>query len=306
MKSWITGSVIAVVAFVSACSGETATPPPPEQGDTETRIIEYLADNVRPGQVVVVSELFNDVFSSAEEQAALDQLFNTFFKIPMFLVQFESSAGQPPTLEEISEQFNFTIPGQADVMLRVMESDPRIPEFFQRDAATGEITSLDVEPIRNHPQFGQAIERSLAGWVGRELPSFAMETFAGGEISSADVAGRPYMMYVWFSNCPPCVQTSPLLVGLHEQYSESGFEIVAANADRVLQLPYDDQVRSDYVEELGIQFVTSHITEDIQNSFGGVSVFPTMFFVNSEGVIVRHFMNFQEESVLEEAIQAIL
>ena len=102
------------------------------------------------------------------------------------------------------------------------------------------------------------------------------------------------------------MQTSPLLVELYERYEESGFEIIAANADRFLQLPYDDQVRTDYVDELGIRFVTSHITEEVQNAFGGVNIFPTMFFVDGEGVVVRHFVNFQEESVLEEAIQSTL
>ena len=89
-------------------------------------------------------------------------------------------------------------------------------------------------------------------------------------------------------------------------FADSGFTIVGANADRYLELPYDDQTRFDYVERLGIRFTNGHLTEDMQNSYGGVSVFPTMFFVNRNGTIVRHFVNFQEKEALEEAVRATL
>src|SRR5688500_15044783 len=97
----------------------------------ETKIVEYLKANVTPGKPVVVSELYNNVFKTPEERAALNRLFNTFFKIPMFIVQYNQASKRIPTLQELSEQFNFKVPGQADVMLRIMESDPRIPKFLE-------------------------------------------------------------------------------------------------------------------------------------------------------------------------------
>jgi len=302
MRLRLPTSVIVLTTVLTGCSAK-----PPELPVTpEARIVSYLAENIRPGQEVVVSELLNEVFRAPEDQAALGRLYNTFLKIPLFLVEFEARTGAIPTLDQISEQFAFTVPGEADVLLRVMESDPRIPHFLERDSETREIVSLDPLPIRNHPLFGQQIERSLAGWEGRVMPPFVMETFDGGEIRSSELDGRPYMVYVWFSNCPPCVATSPLLVDLYERYRNTGFEIVAANADRVLGLPYDDTVRSDYVQKLGIDFVTAHISEDVQNAFGGVAVFPTMFFVDSQGRVVRNLVSFQEESVLEDTVRETL
>lgn len=277
-----------------------------QQPDAETRIINYLQDNLEPGQRIIISDLVNDVFTTPEERIALDGLYNTFFKIPMFLVQFQTSSGRVPTLQEISEQFVFEVDGQADVMLRIMEADPRIPSFFERDPTTGELTSLDVEPIRDHPQFGRAIERTIAGWEGNAIPPFSIETFGGDSITSASLAGKTHMVYIWFTNCPPCVETAPLLVELYDQYRSAGFEIVAANADRLLELPYDDEVRHEYVEKLGIEFTTAYLSEEMQTALGGITVFPTMFFVDREGVIVRHFMNFQEKGVLDEAIRAAL
>ncbi len=44
----------------------------------------------------------------------------------------------------------------------------------------------------------------------------------------------------------------------------------------------------------------------MQQAYGGVSVFPTMFFVDKTGIIVKHFVNFQEKATLEAAIQTAL
>src|SRR5579872_5064943 len=114
-----------------------------QSADAETRIIQYLKTNVQPGKPVIVSDL-NKMFTAPEEQKVLNRLFNTFFKIPMFVVQYNTSTKKIPTLRELAEQFNFTVPGEADVMLRIMDSDPRIPKFLTRDAKSGEITAVDI------------------------------------------------------------------------------------------------------------------------------------------------------------------
>src|SRR6478672_10821648 len=128
-----------------------------QSADAETKIVEYLKANVQPGKPVVVSEL-NKMFTAPEEQKVLNRLFNTFFKIPMFVVQYNTSTKKIPTLREISEQFNFNVPGEADVILRIMESDPRVPKFFDRNPKTGEITRVDIDKIKASPQFSRVIE----------------------------------------------------------------------------------------------------------------------------------------------------
>ncbi len=277
-----------------------------QNSDAETGIIEYLKSNVKPGTPVIVSDLYNKVFTAPEERKVLDRLFNTFFKIPMFIVQYNTSSKKIPTLQEISEQFSFKVAGQADVMLRIMESDPRVPKFLSRDAKTGEITAIDIPKIQANPQFGRALERSITGWEGRPSPPFAVSTYDGGSITSEQLSGQPYLIYFWFTNCPPCIKTSPLLVELHNQYSAKGFKIVAVNADRVLELPYEDKIRADYVRTLGIKFSTAHLSPQMQQAYGGVSVFPTLFFVDRTGLVTKHFVNFQEKSTLDAAIQSVL
>ena len=81
-----------------------------QSADPETKIVDYLKANVEPGKPVVVSEL-NKVFTAPGEQKVLNRLFNTFFKIPMFIVQYNTSTKKIPTLQELSEQFQFKVQG---------------------------------------------------------------------------------------------------------------------------------------------------------------------------------------------------
>jgi thiol-disulfide isomerase/thioredoxin len=290
MQKWFTAALIAMLFQAS---------------DAETKIVQYLKANVQPGKPVIVSEL-NKTFTAPDEQKVLNRLFNTFFKIPMFIVQYNTATKKIPTLAELSEQFNFQVPGEADVMLRIMESDPRIPKFLTRDAKTGEITAVDINQITSNPQFGRVLERTIAGWEGKPEPTFSIQTYDGKTVSSEEMAGKPHLVYIWFTNCPPCVKTSPILAELYNKYSAQGFRIVAANSDKVLELPYDDSVRADYVKKIGIKFTTAYLNTKMQNDFGGVSIFPTMFFVDKNGIIVKHFVNFQDQAALEAAIRSTL
>jgi thiol-disulfide isomerase/thioredoxin len=280
-----------------------ALPPAPE---AETRVVEYLKAHVKPGQAVVVSELYNAVFTTPEERAALNRLFDTFFKMPLYLAQHQRAAGRPPTLSEISEQFRFAVPGEADVMLRIMQSDPRMPDFITRDGTTGEITAVQVDRILAHPRFGKALERTIAGWAGRPAPAFATTAYDGKPLTSEALAGAPHLVYFFFTGCPPCVRTSPFLAALDREHAGKGFRILGLNADRVLDLPYTDADRSAYARQYGWVFTLAHMTAEAQEAYGTVSVFPTMFFVDRRGTIVRHLVGFQEKATLEEATRLAL
>ncbi len=273
---------------------------------SETAVIEYLKANVKPGEPVLVSKLFNEVFTSEADRKALNRLFNTFFKIPLFVVQAQKAKGVPPSLQEISEQFAFSVPGTADVILRIMESDPRMPRFLERDPKTGEILTVNVDRITSHPRFGKVLERTISGWEGNPAPAFAVKTYDGSELSLARLSGKPFLLYFWFTGCPPCVTTTPRLVELDRIYGPKGFTIVALNADRLLDLDYTDAVRADYAKKLGIRFTLGHANAEAQAAYGGVSVFPTIFAVDKAGIVVKHLVNGQEKAVLEAAIKLAL
>ncbi len=57
--------------------------------DAERRIIRYIKENAKPDERLVVSQLYNEVFTTPVERAALDKLTNAFFRIPLFIMEFE-------------------------------------------------------------------------------------------------------------------------------------------------------------------------------------------------------------------------
>lgn len=150
------GLSIAVLATTLLLHGPVPVPGPVQAKpdlDTERRVVEYLRKNVKPGERVVVSDLYNEVFKSPEERRVLERLFNAFFKIPLFVAQYYASTREIPTLAAISRQFNLPIEGEAAVLLTIIDSDPRVPKFIKRDPVSGEITSVDVEAVKKDRRF---------------------------------------------------------------------------------------------------------------------------------------------------------
>jgi hypothetical protein len=157
MYKWIVAAVLVILigaiafAFLRSPREEIAT------GDPETRIIAYLNKNVTPGQPVLVTKLYNEVFTSPEDREALQRLYDKFFKIPAFCVEFNMRTGSIPTLKQISDEFQLTVPGELNVLFRVLESDPRAPKVFERDPSTGEITRIYTDRIASDERFGKPL-----------------------------------------------------------------------------------------------------------------------------------------------------
>ena len=295
-----TRRVTPVVWLFLLLSATIALPQP----DAETRILQYIREHLRPGQPLVVTELYNNVFTRPDERQALDKLYNAFFRIPLFVAQYQEKFGSPPTLKTISEQFDLRAPGAAEVLLRVMESDPRVPRFLARDPKTGEIIHVDIEEIRNDARFGQVLQRQLAGWEGKTAPELELRGIKGDTVSLEQLKGKVVLLYVWFTGCPPCMKETPDLVSLYHELSARGFGIVGANADRFLGLSYDDQMRLRYIRERKIEFPIVHWTRESDKAYGGISIYPALFLIDRKGLVSHHWIGYVPSSELRRAIEA--
>ncbi|HET6962586.1 MAG TPA: TlpA disulfide reductase family protein [Terriglobia bacterium] len=274
--------------------------------DVERKIIEYLKVNLKAGQPVIVSKLHNEVFTSPEERKVLDRLYNIFFKVPAYIAEYYASSHKPPTLAEITHQFNLPIEGEADVILKIIEYDRRVPRFLTRDARTGEITQVDIEKVKADPRFNKVIERTIAGWEGKVAPPFSVQALDGKVLNSSDLRGKPHLVYFWFTHCPPCVQITPHLVSLQRRFTARNFTVVGLNADKILELGYEDSERKAYLEKHKINFPMGHLSPAAQAAYGGVQLFPTLFLVDKDGVIRAHFVNYKDEATLQQAIEKVL
>ncbi len=272
------------------------------QSDPQAKILNYIRDHLKAGQPVRITELYNTVFTTPQDHAALNKLYKDFFRIPMFIVQYQQQFSASPSLKTIAEQFALKTPEEADTLLRVMETDPRVPKFITRDPKTGEITKVDVEMIRNDPRFARGAAHELGGWEGRTAPAFDLAGADGNHLSSAGLSGKVALLYVWFTGCPPCMKEAPALVQLQHEFGAKGFEVVGANADGILGLGIGEEAHRRYAEKEGITFPIVSWTKESNQAYGGISIYPTLFLINRKGMIAGHWVGYTSPATLREAI----
>jgi peroxiredoxin len=295
------GFLVLGLLLASEVPGLAAT-----QQDAETHVLSYIREHLRPGEPLLVSELYNKVFTEPEERKALDKLYSALFRIPLFAVQYQDHFAKPPTLQVIAEQFDLRTPEDADTLLRVLESDPRVPNFLTRDPQTHQITRIDKARILADARFGQAITRHLGGWEGQPAPEFSLTSLKGTELKSESLRGKPVLLYVWFTGCPPCMEEARQLVALDRDFSSRGLTIVGANADRILGLSYDDATRRRYVEAEKIDFPIVNWTRQSDAAYGSIAIFPTLFLIDAKGVIIRHWVRYVSGKELRDALEGML
>jgi len=175
-----------------------------------------------------------------------------------------------------------------------------------RDAGSGEITWVDIEAVKKDKRFNQVIERTLGGWVGKNAPAFTLDLLNGNPWGSANLTGKSYLIYFWFSGCPPCLRLSPHLAGLEKQFRGKNFAILSVNADRLLELSTTDAERAAYIKQQGFRFPVAHLSKKMNEDYGSINVFPTLFLVDSHGIIRKHYIGYQPPELLAADIKELL
>ena len=127
--------------------------------------------------------------------------------------------------------------------------------------------------------FGRDPREVASPLIGRAAPAWTLTTLDGETLSSADLAGRPYIVNFWASWCGPCVDEHPVLTGtradLDDQLAMVGVLYQDATADaeaflaRYGQTGYAHVVDSD--GRLAIDY--------------GVTGPPETFFVDADGIV---------------------
>ncbi len=266
-----------------------------------SEVRQVMADS---GGRVTFSDLHNDSRFGAEERAFLAKLYEIFFQIPPFLKEDLEQTGKLPTRARIGQRFAIS-PASVELLLRVMEADPRVPPMFSRDPDSGEVIAVSVVNIQ---QFVRArgSEVRLGGWEGKPVPQFDLETLDGKRISRQDLEGKHSLLYFWFTGCPPCVRIAPILSRLDREYSSEKFQVIGLNADRVLGIEVGKEQRDQYLAKSETKYVNAHLDAAARKAFGNVNVYPMLFFVDEEGTIVRHLLNFQDEATLATIVKEML
>lgn len=137
------------------------------------------------------------------------------------------------------------------------------------------------------------------GWVDRDAgvalargeaaPALELPRIDGGTASLAELRGRPVVVNLWATWCPPCVREMPSLQRVYERYRDEGLEVLAVAVDDVPGVRQPDGrivgLVSRFVEEHGLTFpIAVDPSGNTERRFG-TEYLPTTVLIDRQGRI---------------------
>ena len=142
----------------------------------------------------------------------------------------------------------------------------------------------------------------VAGNVqGQAAPDFQLQTLDGKNMKLSDFRGKAILLNFWATWCGPCKIEMPWFVELQKQYGPEGLQIVG--------VAMDDSSTEDitkFVKEMGVNYPILLGKESVGQSYGGVGVLPTTFFIDRDGKLVAREFGLQSRSVFVDHIKQAL
>lgn len=112
-------------------------------------------------------------------------------------------------------------------------------------------------------------------------PDFTLTTAQGGEIALSSLRGRPVLINLWASWCPPCRAEMPAIQKVYEEYASQGFVVLAVNTAY-----QDDQAKAlEFAEELGLTFPILWDLDGTTSNQYHLRALPTSFFIDANGIV---------------------
>lgn len=112
-------------------------------------------------------------------------------------------------------------------------------------------------------------------------PDFSLQTLDGGVITMSELRGKPVIINLWASWCPPCRAEMPALQNIHDEFGDQGLTILAVNATN--QDDLDSAIA--FVDEHQLTFPILLDTEGKVSASYQLRSLPTTFFVEASGII---------------------
>ncbi len=156
-----------------------------------------------------------------------------------------------------------------------------------KPSAQGEVT------VRGEPR-----DAPLA--PGERVPSFDAPALAGGTVSWSTYEGKPTVLSIWAPWCPHCQVELPVVDRVMQGYPDVGWVTIATSIGRSGPSP------ARFMEDRGLDFPVA--VDDAETTLAqafGIQVFPTLYFVNSDGTVARELEGEVDESTLRSIIASL-
>lgn len=133
---------------------------------------------------------------------------------------------------------------------------------------------------------GEAVSITLAGGlggvaprIGEPAPDFALDTLDGSTVALADLRGRPVIVNLWASWCPPCRGEIPDLETMAREYGDRGLVVLGVN------LQEDPATVQRYADTVGLTFAIALDRQGTVANRYNLNALPTSYFVDRTGIV---------------------
>jgi len=112
-------------------------------------------------------------------------------------------------------------------------------------------------------------------------PDFSLKTLHGDTIRLSELRGRPVLVNIWASWCPPCKAEMPALQRTFQKYASQGFVVLGVNATN-----QDDPAQAiSFVEAQGLTFpILLDENGEVSHTYQ-VHALPSSYFIDRQGRI---------------------
>ncbi|MGA7575691.1 MAG: TlpA disulfide reductase family protein [Terriglobales bacterium] len=160
-----------------------------------------------------------------------------------------------------------------------MRKNPLIPFFIAAIVAVMLFAGIRIAHNNraNDPAKGQL--------MGNLAPDFELPTLDGKNLKLSDLRGKAVLLNFWATYCGPCKDEMPWFVELQNEFGPQGFQIVGVAMDDA-----SNEDIAKFAKQMGVNYPILIGKESVGQSYGGVSVLPTTFFLDRDGrLIAREF-----------------
>ncbi|KAF1065923.1 MAG: Thiol-disulfide oxidoreductase ResA [Pseudomonas citronellolis] len=156
--------------------------------------------------------------------------------------------------------------------------------------ATGVVVGLGVWLL--------ALQGLEATQRGRQLPALNLRTLAGAEAPLVQAPGRPLVLNLWASWCPPCRREMPALQAAQQRYPQFDFVFVNQGEDA----PSVEQ----FLKASGLTLAQVRLDEAAELGRAvGSGALPTTLFYSAEGRLLGSHLGELSAASLDHALAAL-
>ncbi len=151
-----------------------------------------------------------------------------------------------------------------------------------RDAdGVAELNSFINGPFAEPGRIEQARRLITSPVLAREPagPAFSVVTLEGRKITASALRGKVVLLDFWATWCPPCRESVPALVKLHQEFADRPFQIVGVSADR------DEDDWKSFIRSNHMDWAESIDRDREMQALFEVDAFPTYIVLDRSGVI---------------------